>query len=164
MNRVLNLCSPQWNAVHLEGFVLDELLVQNQYYYELLVHEWKENITEKRKKELELLECMPTLHSRSISSLISGGTLGFNFIADAVEKVKHSVVNISVETGMELDYFVLTFSQETSKLFAKTTLTSSGSGFFIEPGFVLTNAHVISDMIDSSRVPRFLCILFHYYL
>lgn len=66
-------------------------------------------------------------------------TSNLNFVADAAEKVIDSVVNIAVET-------------ETSKFFQKTTLVSSGSGFFIEPGFILTNAHVVSDMVDSSKL------------
>jgi S1-C subfamily serine protease len=61
-----------------------------------------------------------------------------NFIADAVEKVIDSVVNISVEI-------------ETQKFFKKP-LVSSGSGFFISPGYILTNAHVVSEMMDSSSV------------
>lgn len=61
-----------------------------------------------------------------------------NFIADAVEKVIDSVVNISVEI-------------ESKRMFKKP-LVSSGSGFFIHSGFILTNAHVVSEVVDLENV------------
>ena len=66
---------------------------------------------------------------------------GSSFIADAVERVIDSVVNISVETTTE------------STLFQTKTVVSAGSGFFIsQDGKILTNAHVIADVEEKSRI------------
>ncbi|KAI9362062.1 trypsin-like cysteine/serine peptidase domain-containing protein [Zopfochytrium polystomum] len=63
-----------------------------------------------------------------------------SFLADAVESVIDSVVNITCET-------------ETSNLFSKKSVTSSGSGFFVDSdGTILTNAHVVADFTDDSKV------------
>ncbi|OAJ38029.1 hypothetical protein BDEG_21998 [Batrachochytrium dendrobatidis JEL423] len=76
----------------------------------------------------------PQPHSRKSST--SGGA----FIADAVEKVIESVVNLSVET-------------EVTSFFGNKTLVSSGSGFFVTTdGKILTNAHVVADMNEDSKL------------
>ncbi|KAI8818499.1 trypsin-like cysteine/serine peptidase domain-containing protein [Fimicolochytrium jonesii] len=65
---------------------------------------------------------------------------GHSFIADAVEGAAGSVVNICVVT-------------ETSSMLSKESLATSGSGFFIdEDGSILTNAHVVCDMSDGSKL------------
>ncbi|KAJ3076431.1 Serine protease htra2, mitochondrial [Podochytrium sp. JEL0797] len=63
-----------------------------------------------------------------------------NFVADAVEKVLDSVVNIMLET-------------EVRHLFSSKIICSRGSGFFItSDGKILTNAHVVEDFTDSSKI------------
>jgi S1-C subfamily serine protease len=63
-----------------------------------------------------------------------------SFIADAAEKVLDSVVNITLES-------------ETTNLFKTSNYISSGSGFFInEDGTVLTNAHVVEDSTENSKI------------
>ncbi|TPX42870.1 hypothetical protein SeMB42_g04959 [Synchytrium endobioticum] len=66
----------------------------------------------------------------------SGKDVVYNFIADAVESVLDSVVNITVEV-------------DTSNVFQRKSLVSTGSGFFVdEDGTILTNAHVVSDFAE----------------
>jgi S1-C subfamily serine protease len=63
----------------------------------------------------------------------------FTFIADAADKVMHSVVNITLES--------------TGNMFQKNKFISSGSGFFInEDGTVLTNAHVVEDSSENTTI------------
>ncbi|KAI8815211.1 trypsin-like cysteine/serine peptidase domain-containing protein [Cladochytrium replicatum] len=67
-------------------------------------------------------------------------TIGPGFIADAVEDVMDSVVNITVEI-------------DTLNLFGKKTLVSSGSGFAVTAdGKFLTNAHVVYDDAEGGNV------------
>ncbi|KAJ3391556.1 Serine protease htra2, mitochondrial [Entophlyctis sp. JEL0112] len=63
-----------------------------------------------------------------------------NFIADAVDNVLDSVVNILMET-------------EQSGLFSSKLICSRGSGFFVsEDGKILTNAHVVQDYAENSKI------------
>ncbi|KAJ3022475.1 UNVERIFIED_CONTAM: Serine protease htra2, mitochondrial [Siphonaria sp. JEL0065] len=63
-----------------------------------------------------------------------------NFIADAAEKVLDSVVNIMLET-------------EVSDMFSSKVVCSRGSGFIVsKEGLVLTNAHVVQDFTDKSKI------------
>ncbi|KAL2919225.1 Serine protease htra3 [Polyrhizophydium stewartii] len=83
----------------------------------------------------------PGRHSWSLGRLATADSPNAaGFIADAVERAIDSVVNISVET-------------DASTLFERKTLVSSGSGFFVgEDGMILTNAHVVGDMSEDSRL------------
>ena len=63
------------------------------------------------------------------------------FIADAVENVLDSVVNITLEITQD------------SGLFTKKKVYSSGSGFVVhEDGIFVTNAHVVSEISDEGEV------------
>ncbi|KAH6600080.1 hypothetical protein BASA61_002370 [Batrachochytrium salamandrivorans] len=95
------------------------------------------------KSSFELAECSSQVphgskdHGRPTSA---SSAVGGAFIADAVEHVIESVVNISVET-------------EVASFFDRKTLISSGSGFFVSgDGKILTNAHVVADMNEDSKL------------
>ena len=62
-----------------------------------------------------------------------------NFISSAVEKVLPSVVNISS-------------SQTISSGLVNRKLITSGSGFVVKNGVILTNAHVVSDIDDKKII------------
>ncbi|KAJ3104880.1 hypothetical protein HDU97_008738 [Phlyctochytrium planicorne] len=90
--------------------------------------------------EAELEETTSSGKPTSRVHRLSGRREVGSFIADAVEVVLDSVVNITTET-------------ESSSTFRKRSIVSSGSGFFInEDGTILTNAHVVADINEDSKL------------